>query len=39
MVEAIRDQWAIAIAAIAGVGITIWLIVDGLLRAAARRGR
>jgi hypothetical protein len=39
MVEAIRDQWAIAIAAIAGVGITVWLIIDGLIRRAVHRGR
>jgi hypothetical protein len=37
MVQAIRDQWAIATAAVAGIGITVWLIIDGLIRAAWRR--
>ena len=39
MVQAIRDQWAIMIAAVAGIGITVWLVIDGFIRGARRRWR
>jgi hypothetical protein len=39
MVQAIHDQWAIAIAALAAIGITVWLFIDSLIRGAGRRGR
>ena len=39
MVQVIRDQWAIAVAAVAVVAITAWLLIDGLVNGAGRRGR
>jgi hypothetical protein len=39
MVQAIRDQWVIAIAVVAVGGIALWLLVDRLLSGAGRRGR
>jgi hypothetical protein len=38
MVEAIRDQWVIAIAVVVVIGVAVWLLVDRLMSGASRRG-
>jgi hypothetical protein len=38
MVEAIRDQGVIAVAAIVVVAITVWLVVDRWIARGRRRG-
>jgi hypothetical protein len=39
MVEAIRDQWVIALAAIVVGAIAVWLVVDRRIARGRRRGR
>ena len=39
MVQAIRDQWVIALAVVVVGGIALWLLIDRLLGGAGRRGR
>lgn len=39
MVQAIRDQWLIAIAVVVVIGVAVWLLVDRLTSGASRRGR
>ena len=39
MVQAIRDQWVIALAVVVVGGIALWLLIDRLRGGAGRRGR
>lgn len=39
MVQAIRDQWLIAIAVVVVIGLAVWLLVEHLTSGASRRGR
>jgi hypothetical protein len=38
MVQAIRDQWVIAVAVVVVIGVAIWLLADRLIGSASRRG-
>jgi hypothetical protein len=39
MVQAIRDQWVIALAVVAVAAIAVWLLVDRWRAGGQRRGR
>ena len=39
MVQAIRDQWVIALAIVVVVGVVVWLVVDRWSAGGWRRGR
>jgi hypothetical protein len=39
MVQAVRDQWVMAMAVVVVGGIALWLLIDRLLSRARRRGR
>jgi len=37
LVQAIRDQWVIAMAVVVVVGVAVWLLIDRLRSGAGRR--
>jgi hypothetical protein len=39
MVQAIRDQWVIALAVVVVAGVALWVLFDYLNSRAGRRGR